>query len=109
VHHSWKIECRTAGLRVDEQIEQVLGRIAPVAERVRDLAETDEVATRLQIVRLFDDDDGEEELFEGGIDEDGGLYERLAGQHQLLGWRLTSDQLSLLVSVRASIDSDEYN
>jgi hypothetical protein len=109
VMHSWRIECHEPGLRVDEQIERVLARIEPVVEGLRTLSRHPAVTIQLQIARFFADERGEEEAFEGGIDDDGGLYERLSGQHQLLGWGLSSDQLGLLVSFNASIDADEYN
>jgi hypothetical protein len=104
-----EIECREPGLRVDEQIEKVLARVEPVTAHLHELSHTPDVSIVLQVVRFFADEDGEEEKFEGGIDADGGLFERLSGQHQLLGWALSSDQLRLLVSIGASFDADEYN
>ena len=49
-----------------------------------------------------------EESFEAVVTEDGKLLERLPGQHQLLGWHLTHEQLGFLASIRCSIDADEY-
>jgi hypothetical protein len=32
----------------------------------------------------------------------------LPGQHRLLGWHLTHEQLGFLASIRCSIEADEY-
>ncbi|MFC7502821.1 DUF4279 domain-containing protein [Nocardioides sp. CPCC 206347] len=107
--HSWKISCETLGLRLDEQISEVLDRIAPVADRVRALVERGDVSACLQVVRYFNDEDGEEEsLGEPVTDDDGHEWEKMAGQHQLLGWSMEREQLELLVAMGADIDADEY-
>lgn len=108
-YHSWKISCETAGSPLDVQISEVLDRITPVADRVQELVETRGVNARLQIVRYFDDEDGEEEsLGEPITDDDGHVWEKMPGQHQLLGWQLEPAQLKLLASLGADIDADEY-
>jgi hypothetical protein len=58
----------------------------------------------LQLVRHFDDDDGEEEE----LSVSDAPLQKLAGQHQLLGWHLDSDVLGFLARVGAEIDADEY-
>ncbi|WP_202033294.1 DUF4279 domain-containing protein [Nocardioides sp. WS12] len=108
-NHGWKISCETPGLRLDEQISEVLDRIAPAADRVRALVEGGGVNAHLQIVRYFNDEDGEEEsLGEPIMDDDGHEWEKMAGQHQLLGWSMEREQLALLVAMGADIDADEY-
>lgn len=106
--HAWKISCRTRGLRVDDQITQVLDRIKPVAARVRALVDGGNIVAELQIVRYFNDEDGEAEDLADPIEEDGHVFEKIPGQHQMLGWALDREQLELLVAMGADIDADEY-
>jgi hypothetical protein len=58
----------------------------------------------LQLVRYFDDDEGEEEE----LSPPNAPLQKLAGQHQLLGWHLERDSLQFLARVGAEIDADEY-
>lgn len=108
VEHSWQLHCRDHGLRLEAQIGKVLARIEPLQLRLMDLITSQDVDLVLVIVRFFGDEDGEEEAFEATVTEDGKLLERLPGQHQLLGWHLTHEQLGFLASIRCSIDADEY-
>jgi hypothetical protein len=52
----------------------------------------------------FDDEEGEEEEHSASD----ARFQKLPGQHQLLGWRLGQDILTFLTSVRAELDVDEY-
>jgi hypothetical protein len=106
--HSWSVHCRERGLTLDAQISVVLARIEPMHKRLLDLAASHEVSYRLIIVRYLDDADGEEEQCDAAITKDGKLLERLPGQHQLLGWSLTHEQLGFLASIRCSVWADEY-
>jgi Domain of unknown function (DUF4279) len=108
VGHSWSLHCRERGLKLDEQIGKVLQRVEPIKQRLLDLAAGQDVDYRLIIVRYLDDDDGEEEEFLAAITKDGKLLEGVPGQHQLLGWVLTPDQMTLLASIRCPIVADEY-
>lgn len=58
----------------------------------------------LQIVRYFEDEDGEDEDLRETVP---GL-ERLSGQHQLLGWHMEPKIIAFLADVGAEIDVDEY-
>jgi hypothetical protein len=102
------LHCRDRGLTLDAQIGKILARIEPLQPRLLDLGATQDVDFELVIVRDFDDQDGGEESSETTIATDGMLLERLPGQHQLLGWHLTREQLGFLASIRCSIDADEY-
>ena len=106
--HSWELHCRDRGLTLDAQIGKVMARVEPLQLRLLDLVTSQDVDLELVIVRFLGDEDGEEESFEAAITEDGKLLERLPGQHQLLGWHLTHEQLGFLASIRCSIDADEY-
>ncbi|MCP9948405.1 DUF4279 domain-containing protein [Actinomadura madurae] len=110
VAHTWRIVCRRPGLTVDEQIAQVVDRLFEHAERIGALAlELDGAgegwpAATLQVVRMFEHPDGEEEDRPAPV---GGL-EKLPGQHQLLGWHLDGRVLEFLRLTRAELDIDEY-
>lgn len=78
--HHWSIHCRERGLCVDEQVTVLLDRIEPVRPRILDLIGEGEVFARLQIVRYFDDDLGEEETLDSFVIPDGGIAEKLPGQ-----------------------------
>ena len=109
--HSWKVVCKEPGLRVDDQIRSVVGRLEPVVDRIADLvAELHELesgrATTLQVVRFFDDDEGEEDRPNPDAEELG--MHKLDGQHFLLGWHLDKNVLQFLERTGAELDVDEY-
>ena len=108
--HRWKVACRKPGLTVDEQIDRIVDRLFDHAERIGELAtELDAIdgepgASVLQVVRVFEHPDGEEEDLTGPVE---GL-EKLPGQHQLLGWHIDARVLEFLRLTRAELDVDEY-
>lgn len=109
--HAWKVVCKKPGLRVDDQIRSVVGRLEPVVDRIADLvAELHEMesgrATTLQVVRFFDDDEGEEDRPNPHAAELG--MRKLDGQHFLLGWHLDKNVLEFLERTGAELDVDEY-
>jgi hypothetical protein len=103
VHHVWAVECKGRGMDVEQQIADVMRRVIPCRDNIRDLVGTGEAKAWLQIVRNFDASDGEEEE----ITEAGDLV-KLGGQHQLLGWHLDGAIVRFLADVGAAIDCDEY-
>lgn len=106
--HHWSVRCSERGLCVDDQITRVLDRIEPMRGKILDLISGGEVFARLQIVRNFDDESGEEEVLDSFVTPGGGIAGKVPGQHQLLGWILSAAQVAVLASMRATIDSDEY-
>ncbi|GAB3170030.1 uncharacterized protein DUF4279 [Micromonospora palomenae] len=108
--HRWKITCREPGLTVDEQINRIVDRLFGHAERIGELAvELDDIdgapsASMLQVVRVFEHPDGEEEDLTSPVE---GL-QKLPGQHQLLGWHIDARVLEFLRLTRAELDVDEY-
>jgi hypothetical protein len=108
--HRWRVACRKPGLTVDGQITQIIGRLFDHAERIGALAvELDRIdgcpgASVLQVVRVFEHPDGEEEDLTSRVE---GL-QKLPGQHQLLGWHLDARTLEFLRLTRAELDVDEY-
>ncbi|MCD9196923.1 DUF4279 domain-containing protein [Aeromicrobium wangtongii] len=105
--HSWKVVCRTPGLDLDTLVATVLDRVAPAAARIRELVDADVIDATLLIVRYFNDEAGQAEE-KVAFDEDGHTWEKMPGQHHMLGWSLEAETLELLVSMGASIDVDEY-
>ncbi|MER7443292.1 DUF4279 domain-containing protein [Micromonospora avicenniae] len=109
-NHRWKTTCRKPGMTVDEQINRIVDRLFDHADRIGELAvELDDIggepgASMLQVVRVFEHPDGEEEDLTSPVE---GL-EKLAGQHQLLGWHIDARILEFLRLTRAELDVDEY-
>jgi hypothetical protein len=107
--HVWRVVCRHRGRTVDEQISDIVTRLTPITAEIGRLArilaqnEGDRAGARLQVVRYFGDDDGEDEepVVVGDL-------EKLAGQHQLLGWHLDRAVLDFLQAAGADLDVDEY-
>ena len=86
VSHSWEIHSDTPG-DVDAQADQVLARMAPVAQSVQRLVERDDVDSGLMVVRYFNDPRGTEDS---------------------LGWMLTPAQVALVAAMGGGIQVDEY-
>jgi hypothetical protein len=94
VSHAWKIVCR----------------LTPYTEKIAELAaelttrEGEQSGARLSVVRYFGSDDGEEEEPSGPADP----FQKLPGQHQLLGWTLSRETMRFLLATGSSLDVDEY-
>ncbi len=98
-----KYVCDDPDLRVGEQVERILGRLTEARATLRELTADGTVSAGLNIVRNFDDEHRVEEApsaIEG--------FERLPGQHQLLGWSVSPQTVAFLNELRAEIDVDEY-
>jgi hypothetical protein len=97
VDHSWMIECRDPGLRVDEQITRVLDRLQPHTDRICDL--TRHLASTggavLHVVRYFNDTDQ--------------AQPGAAEAPNLFGWHLDRKILDFLSATGAELDVDEYD
>ncbi len=83
--HAWKIVQHGTD-SVDDQIECVIGRLAPVRPGIRALAD-EGVSAVLQVVRYFHHRDGGEEF----------------------GWYLSPAVLAFLTEAAAALDVDEYD
>ena len=105
--HSWQLVCDTPGLAIDEQVAEVLDRLRKIEDRLVAIGAAllgEGGGCRLQLVRNFDDDEGEEEE----LSPPDAPLQKLAGQHQLLGWYLDAKSLKFLARVGADLDADEY-
>lgn len=113
--HQWRVECREPGLTIDEQTAKVLSRVLPQEQRIAELVskireEDPPGGACLQVVRYFNDEDGEDETSRETVGlNDGNELEKLTGQHQLLGWHLSQDVLAFLRVAGADVDVDEYS
>ncbi|MEV6909518.1 DUF4279 domain-containing protein [Amycolatopsis sp. NPDC051071] len=83
--HTWKIVQRGTD-SVDDQIERVIGRLAPVRPGIRALVD-EGVSAVLQVVRYFHHRDGGEKF----------------------GWYLSPAVLAFLTEAAAALDVDEYD
>lgn len=100
----WRLRSDAPGLTVDDHIKVLIERLGPSKSAIRTLVDAqDGIKTRLEVVRDFGAEDGEEEV----TDVVDGL-EKLAGQHQLLGWELKRDVLEFVCDVGADLWVDEY-
>jgi len=106
--HSWSIHSRNQDQRLDDQISEVLARIQPVGSIVRELVRTTDTLAYLRIVRYFNVQDGIEENLDDISGAGQRVLEHVGGQHQMLGWYLTPNQIELLAHLGAGIDADEY-
>jgi hypothetical protein len=111
--HQWAVNCNEPGLRIDDQIAKVVLRLEPYRSKLADLSleltrENALGGAELQVVRYYDDEDGEEEFQREALLPDGSVLETLPGQHQLLGWHLDARTLAFLQAVGAEVDVDEY-
>ncbi|ACZ83872.1 DUF4279 domain-containing protein [Streptosporangium roseum] len=111
VVHAWKVACHGPGMTLDEMIAHLVDRVEPFSEAIGRLAREldqgrgdDGSCAVLQVVRYLDDEDGEEEDLRPPHQG----FEKIAGQHQLLGWHLDRRVLQFLVATRAELDVDEY-
>lgn len=105
--HEWSVLARHTHKPVDEQVTEVVDRLAALADRIGSMVGEIPVRARLQVVRNFDDPSGDEdEGTPAGLAARG--LEKLEGQHHLLGWHLDRGVLSFLEKTRAELDVDEY-
>ena len=108
VTHSWDLRSDEPGLTVDDQIERVIHRLRPLEDQIREILASSDTKAKLQIVRYFDAEDGEQEILDDVVSQSGEVLTKLAGQHQLLGWHLDVRTLTFLSGIGADIDCDEY-
>ncbi|GAA2775969.1 MULTISPECIES: DUF4279 domain-containing protein [Kitasatospora] len=107
VLHRWKIVCREPGLRVDEQVARVVARLEPHVDAIAALAQRLDAEDRqgpsavLEVVRKFNDEDGQDRLASAPPE--------IIGGHDLLGWHLEREVLAFLHATGAALDVDEYD
>ncbi|HMJ76478.1 MAG TPA: DUF4279 domain-containing protein [Iamia sp.] len=102
VANRWRLDASPGGT-VDDRIDEMLARIEPCADRLAELTAAGEVAAVIEVVRHLGHPDGDEEEA-----RDVGSLQKLPGQHQLLGFALSTRTLTRLVDLGLSLDFDEY-
>jgi Domain of unknown function (DUF4279) len=103
-HHMWEVRCDEHNMKMDAQIESVLGRIAPAQEAIREvITEHDDVSGRLKAGRFFGDEKGDAPIVtrraDGEIVDTGSIF----------GWGMSVEALGFLAHVGAYLDIDEYD
>ncbi|MDX2290752.1 MULTISPECIES: DUF4279 domain-containing protein [Streptomyces] len=105
VCHQWRVVCREPGLRVNEQIAQVLERLRPHTDRIASLTRRLGAepgagrAATLQVVRYF-----------GEADEPSNDNQPDAERKpNPFGWHLDQEVLDFLAATGAFLDIDEYD
>lgn len=105
--HEWRVTARRDNCSVNDMVSELLQRLDPVIEKIATIVREMPVQARLQLVRVFDDPEGVED--EGTTPEMAARgWEKLDGQHHLLGWRLDRQTLAYLERTDAELDVDEY-
>jgi hypothetical protein len=102
LNNSW-VMLEVSDRTVDEGIDELLSRIAPVVDRLQELRRAGQAAPHLSVVRKFDDEEG----FEEDLSDLGG-FRRLGGQHQLLSFHLDLALMQRLLDLGCELDVDEY-
>jgi len=93
--HAWKVLNDDSGVQVGDQLERLVARLGPYRGAIASLAselrsvEGETAGAVLNVVRFFDDPEGERE-------------------GRLLGWHLSANVLQLAAEVGAEIDIDDY-
>lgn len=105
--HHWEVMATRQSAVVDDQLREIIDRLRPVTVRIRGLVEDGSCSATLQVVRRFNDPEGEEENLEP-LDTEIGVLEHIPGQHQLLGWHIDPEIVDFLIATGAEIDIDEY-
>ncbi len=101
--HAWVLISAIENTPVDQQIQHVVNRLEPMRSEIKALTSRSGVYAVMQIVRFFEDTNGEQEVLSGP-----GGVEKIPGQHQLLGWHLSSGLINFFSDVGVEIDVDEY-
>ncbi|MFI1240949.1 DUF4279 domain-containing protein [Nocardia salmonicida] len=100
--HSWRIVRRSTE-SIDEQIEYLIARLAPVLPQVISLVQQPGLSASMQVVRYYDDPDGVHGA-PGGTP-----WAESFSWPRPLGWHLSSPVLEFLLSTGAELDIDEYD
>jgi hypothetical protein len=106
--HLWLLRSGLAeDLRLDEHLDVLFATIGAHVDGFRQVATTPETAVWLTVVRYFEAGDEEFDESTHRLPE-GSPYERLSGQHPLLGWALEPERIALLSRSGIGLDIDEY-
>jgi hypothetical protein len=96
VEHAWTIRCDRHA-RIAEQAGEVLRRIEPVADKVRQLVDRGDVQAGLMLVRYFDDEEGGGGALGWALSPEQAGRSRRSKSGSLRAWARTSRQTSTAV------------
>jgi hypothetical protein len=107
VTHLGRVESGlTRDLRIDDHLDVLVLRLWDAADRLREVIDGSRTSAGLVIVRQFGTEAAEEiDVARRGVPEG---FERLSGQHPLLGFHLDERTMSFLSHINACVDVDEY-
>lgn len=98
----WSVQSRLKG-RVDEMVRDLVDRFEPLRTPLDQLRAAKDSWIVISVGRHFDVDDGDAEHLD--VNDD---FEKVPGQHQLLGFHLDVDLLVRLTRMGCAVDFDEY-
>ena len=90
---------------LDDHFDALLSRLSGSTNRIRELVQ-DEATARIQVVRHFDPGPEDRHISEPGRYV--GDYERVPGQHPLVGFGLEPDFIRFSAKAGIGFDFDEY-
>lgn len=106
VENIWKLcSGKPDDSRLDDHFEALLALLSPHLDRIGALTEGGEVGACLTVVRRFEPEPEDQAVLERYVQPG---FDRLRGQHPLVGFVLTPQLLRFLSATGASVDFDEY-
>ena len=106
--HLWRLNSGAASdeLPLDDHFKSLRVRLGDSAVRLRDLISTQDVSAVVQVVRYFEPGPEDRHISEPGRYGEG--YERLRGQHPLVGFDIEPDLVAYAAEAGIGFDFDEY-
>jgi Domain of unknown function (DUF4279) len=106
--HLWRLNSGVGSdeVALDEHFDSLLARVSGSASRIRELIESGQVDAVIQVVRHFTPGPEDPRISEPGGHLEG--YERLRGQHPLVGFGIESGLVAYAAEAGITFDFDEY-
>lgn len=106
--HMWRLNSGTGSdeRTLDEHFQSLLARLTGSASKLRELTVSGEVDAVIQIVRHFTPGPEDRRISEPGRHR--GDFERLRGQHPLVGFGIEAGLITYAAEAGIGFDFDEY-
>lgn len=105
--HLWRLNSGASQESpLDDHFESLRVRLGDTADRLRNLQETEDVSAVIQVVRSYGLGPEDRHISEPGRYRE--VYERLRGQHPLVGFDISPDLVSYAARAGIGFDFDEY-
>jgi hypothetical protein len=105
--HLWKLASGLPGTKaLDEHFAALLAKLEGSAPRVRHLLDGGEASGCISVARYFEPGPEDREIIEPG--QRGPGWERLRGQHPLVGFQILPALISYVADAGLWFDFDEY-